>query len=125
MARAKLTRLERMYQHIVESYIDRGYSLKTAKARAAATVNKHRSQLAQGKRVCKVRRGRKRCRTMRGPRLVTKGGSRRQWYPGKRRASGKRELFICLEHSMTFATKRMLIRHYRSGRHVKSRQRVQ
>lgn len=86
----KMTKLERMFVHVLESYLERGYSLKTAKSRAAATVNKRRAALSRGLRSCKVKRGRRRCRILRGPRLVTRGGSRRQWYPGKRRAMKRR-----------------------------------
>lgn len=102
MARRKRSRvkvplkLERMYKRILESLLDRGRSLKVAERIAAATVNKRRARLA---------------RVRRGPRLVSRGGSRRQWYPGKRRG---REKFACLEHGRRFKTKAALRAHYRS-----------
>lgn len=106
-------KLERMYKHVLESYLDRGYSLKTAQARAAATVNKRRAQLARGVRRCRKSRGRRVCRTLRGPKLVTRGGSRRQWYPRKRRS---RERFVCLEHGRSFKSRAALAAHYRAHR---------
>ncbi len=104
-------KLERMYRHIVESYLDRGLSLKTAEARAAATVNKRRAVLSRGKRTCRRKRGREYCRTQRGPKLIGRGGSRRQWYPGKKRG---RASYVCLEHDRRFKTKAALKSHYRS-----------
>ncbi len=112
----QISRRERMYKHVLESYLDRGYSLRTATARAAATVNKYRARLARGVRTCTKRGRRKVCRTKRGPRLVTRGGSRRQWYPGKRRrvrARGPRERFVCLEHARRFRSRKALLLHYR------------
>jgi hypothetical protein len=53
------------------------------------------------------------CRVQRGPRLVTRGGSRRQWYPGKRAARGRRALFVCLEHARRFRSRKALLIHYR------------
>lgn len=111
-------KLERMYKHVLESYLDRGYSLKTATARAAATVNKYRSKLARGVRSCRKVRGRRTCHTRRGPQLVTRGGSRRQWYPGKGRATGRREKFVCLKHDRRFKTKAALLAHYKRHRRV-------
>lgn len=68
-------KLERMWKAIVRSQRRAGKSLKTAHRVASATVNKYRSKLARKKR---------------GPKLVGKGGSRRQWYPGKGRHRGRR-----------------------------------
>lgn len=93
------TRLERMYHHILEASIDRGIPFAEARRIAAATVNKYRS--------ARVARGE-------GPSLVTAGGSRRQWYPGKERALGKPERFYCLKHHREFKTKAGLLAHYRS-----------
>lgn len=108
-----MSRRERQYKHILESYLDRGYSVKEATARAAATVNKYRSRLARGVRTCTTRRRRRVCRVRRGPRLVTRGGTRWQWYPGKRRG---RERYVCLEHRRRFRTKAALVAHYKSHR---------
>src|SRR3990167_8258102 len=68
---------ERQYKHVLASERAAGRSESTATRIAAATVNKTRRRLA--------RKGR-------GPQLVTEGGSRRQWYPGKeaKRARSKR-----------------------------------
>ena len=85
-----MSKRERQYEHVLASYLKRGYSKKVARSRAAATVNKYRARLARGYRACKRRRGRSWCTTKRGPQLVTRGGSRRQWYPGKRRAMKRR-----------------------------------
>jgi len=103
-------KLERMFLRIRESYLDRGLSLKTATQRAAATVNKHRASLATGRSVCSIKRGKRKCKVRRGPKLVGRGGSRRQWWPGKKRA---RETFACLEHGRRFKTKAGLLSHYR------------
>ena len=92
-------RLERMYKHVFESSLDRGKSLKTAARIAASTVNKYRSKHA-GKG--------------RHPKLVSRGGSRRQYYPGKLRYFGRAEPLVCLEHEMTFKTKAALMAHYRT-----------
>jgi hypothetical protein len=102
-------KLQRMYKHILESYLDRGLSPKEAARRAAATVNKRRASLASGKRICKTRRRRRVCRIIRGPRLVGRGGSRRQWWPGKKTM---REKFVCLEHGRRFKTKAGMTKHY-------------
>lgn len=83
--RRRVTKRERQYRHILASLLGRGLSRKRAEAIAAATVNKYRAKLARGYFRCKKRRGRKICRRVRGPRLVTRGGSRNQWWPGKKR----------------------------------------
>ncbi|HZO50757.1 MAG TPA: hypothetical protein VFB26_11470 [Gaiellaceae bacterium] len=41
---------ERQYEHIKESYEERGVSTKEAKRRAAATVNKERREQGETKR---------------------------------------------------------------------------
>lgn len=92
-------KLERMYAHILESSLDRGKTLKVAKRIAAATVNKHRA---------------KRAKTG-GPKLVGKGGSRRQWYPGKK---GPERLY-CYTHKRRFKSLAGLKSHYRSHRRRK------
>lgn len=104
---------ERQFKHILESYLDRGFSLKVATHRAAATVNKYRSELSRGKRVCRGKKKKRSCRVKRGPQLIGRGGSRRQWYPGKGRVSG-RERFACLEHGRRFKTRAAMLAHYRS-----------
>ena len=89
-----------MEKHILESMLDHGVPLKVALGRAAATVNKYRAKLA---------------RTRRGPRLVTEGGSRRQWYPGKKLSPRRsRAQFVCLEHNRRFKSKTTLRQHYRA-----------
>ena len=112
--------LARMMRHIVESEIDRGRSPEVAARIAAATVNKRRAQLARGKLVCKTRRGRVTCTVKRGPKLVGQGGSRRQWYPGKKT---RRERYVCLGHRRRFKAKAGLIAHYRGWAHGKRRAR--
>lgn len=74
-----------MFKHVLASYLERGLSRKRATQLAAATVNKYRAKLARGYVACRGRR----CAYKRGPRLVTRGGSRRQWYPGKVRARAR------------------------------------
>lgn len=59
---------ERHYKHIVARYVEAGEPIEVAERIAAAVVNKYRRRLAEEGR---------------GPKLVTEGGSRRQWYPGK------------------------------------------
>jgi hypothetical protein len=93
-------RLERMYKHVFESSLDRGQSMAAAARIAAATVNKHRAAHA-GKK------GR--------PKLVTKGGSRHQYYPGKAKYFGRPDKFVCLKHEKRFRTKAALYSHYRSA----------
>lgn len=44
MPRGASAKRERQYEHIKESYQERGVSTKEAKRRAAATVNKERSE---------------------------------------------------------------------------------
>lgn len=90
----KMSKLERQFKHILESSLDRGKPYEVAVRIAAATVNKQRA---------------KHSRKGDGPKLVGKGGSRRQWYPGK----GK-ETLVCLKHNRCFASKAALITHYRS-----------
>lgn len=114
------TKLERMFKHVLESSLDQGHSLARAEQIAASTVNKHRASLARGRITCKPRRkpnGRTvvHCRVARGPKLVRDGGSRRQWYPGKKRAKGKKkERLTCLAHGRSFKTRGGLKRHYAS-----------
>lgn len=98
---------ERQYKHIFESLIERGMSEKKATRIAAATVNKTRSRFSkQG----------------RGPKLVSRGGSRRQWYPGKGRLSGKKHhKYYCLRHKRKFTTKRALLAHLRGKAHRRDR----
>lgn len=76
-----MTRRRRQYEHILDSFLERGMSMKLARKRAAMTVNAYRSRLATGYWRCKKRR----CAWKKGPRLVGHGGSRNQWWPGKRR----------------------------------------
>ena len=116
----KLSTRERQYKHVLEAALDAGKSWKDAQALAARVVNKERSRLARGKVVCR-KRGRNGvyCRVKQGPQLVTRGGSRRQWYPGKRRA-GRRELHVCLKHGKRFKTKAGMLAHYRGRGHVRS-----
>lgn len=66
--RRGMPKMERLYKHVLASELEQGRSFKVAERIAAATVNKARSKRA--------RRG--------GPKLVSRGGSRRQWYPRKR-----------------------------------------
>lgn len=118
------TKLQRMRAHVFESVFDRlraeGKSVAAARevanTIANATVNKHRAKLAKGKKVCKTTRGRKACRTVRGPRLVTRGGTRRQWFPGKKVRG--RETFACLEHGLWFETKAGWLSHLRGSAHA-------
>jgi hypothetical protein len=92
-------KLERMWKHILERELDQGVPREDAVRIASATVNKYRAKRARGGD---------------GPRLVTRGGSRRQWYPGKASAGLGQEHLVCLEHNKTFATKAALASHYRS-----------
>ncbi len=107
-----MTKLQRMFAHVRESYVDRGLSVKEATARAAAVVNRYRAKLARGKRVCRKKNGRYVCRVKRGPKLVTRGGPRQQWWPGKK---VRREKFVCLTHKRRFRTRSALLSHYRAG----------
>lgn len=95
-----------MFLHIRENYLNKGVPLKTATSRAAATVNRRRASLG---------------RAGRGPRLVRYGGSRRQWYPGKK---VRREIFACLEHGRKFKSKAGLVNHYRSHHRRAARRRA-
>ncbi len=61
---------ERQYVHVLASLLEQGRSEKVAKRIAGAVANKTRAKLA---------------RQGRAPKLVSDGGTRRQWYPGKRR----------------------------------------
>jgi hypothetical protein len=63
------TKRERQYRHIYAEARASGASARRAKSLAAAVTNKRRALLA---------------RKHRGPKLVGCGGSRRQWFPGKR-----------------------------------------
>ena len=65
----KPTKRERQYKHIVASEVAAGKSKHVAERIGAATVNKLRA---------------KRAANGEGPALVGQGGSRRQWWPGKR-----------------------------------------
>lgn len=67
--RRGMPKMERLYKHVLKSELAMGRSLRDAERIAAATVNKARSR--------RSRRG--------GVKLVSRGGSRRQWYPRKRR----------------------------------------
>lgn len=66
---ANATKRERQYKHVLASSLASGKPEKVAVRIAAATVNKYRAEHAGDD----------------GPRLVTEGGSRRQWFPGKKR----------------------------------------
>ncbi len=99
-----MTKLERQYKHIVESLMDRGKPLHIAERVAAAVVNKRRAKLA---------------RSGKGPRLVSRGGSRRQWYPGKPSKGPWR----CLAHHKRFKTKSGWMSHLRSHKKRKSSKR--
>ena len=103
-----MTRLERMYRHVLESEMARGRSYKVARRIAAATVNRHRAARARGRTVCRSVY----CRYDQGPALIGEGGSRRQWYPGKK--TGKREVFACLGHGRRFRSKAGYLAHLRS-----------
>lgn len=84
MAKTKRRRApirQRQFRHIVASLLARGRSRRQAEAIAAATVNKYRARLARGYLRCRKRR----CSWRKGPRLVAQGGSRNQWWPGKKR----------------------------------------
>jgi hypothetical protein len=94
-----LTRLQRMYKHILEASLDRGLDLTTAKRIAAGKVNQYRAKQAKAGK---------------GPKLVGQGGSRRQWYPGKKMP---KEMFICLVHGRKFRSEGTMLRHYGSGKH--------
>lgn len=97
---------ERQFKHVYESGVDRGLSHKAAEALAARVTNKQRAKDA---------------RVGKGPKLVTRGGSRRQWFPGKAKALGKREKFVCLKHRRKFKTKAGMRSHFRGrlhGRHA-------
>ena len=100
MSKHRLPTRERQYKHILESYLDRGMPYHVAVKIAAATANKTRARLAKAHR---------------GPKLVGRGGSRHQWYPGKGKVTG-REAFVCLEHKRRFKTKAGLLAHYRAHR---------
>lgn len=89
---------ERQFKHILESCLDRGYSLDDAVEIAARTVNKYRAKLSRKKQ---------------GPRLVTKGGSRRQWWPGKKVPKKK---WYCLTHRKRFKNKGAMRAHYLAHR---------
>lgn len=84
---------ERQYLHVLESALDRGASEKEAKTLAARVVNKRRAMLAKKRR---------------GPRLISQGGTRRAWYPGKGTA------LVCLKHRRRFKTRAGLASHRRS-----------
>jgi hypothetical protein len=94
-----MTKRQRMYKHILESALDRGMDFYGAQRLAAATVNKFRARSASRHK---------------GPKLVGRGGSRRQWYPGKKLT---KEVFVCLQHDRKFKTRAGLERHYRSQQH--------
>jgi len=94
-----LSKTERQYHHIVESYIDKGFSYDAAVARAAPTANKQRA---------------KRAREGTGPKLVGKGGGRQQFYPGKRRTKDR---FFCLKHNRRFKSKAGQLAHFRGREH--------
>ncbi len=95
-----MTTRERQYHHILERELDAGKPFKKAQSIAAGVVNKYRARQAAKHR---------------GPKLITKGGSRRQWYPGKKVVKkGVRKPFACLTHEMRFKTKSGLMSHYRS-----------
>ena len=116
----KLSTRERQFKHVLESAIDAGKSWKDAQALAARVVNKERARLARGKPVCKPSKRSHNgtyCRVKQGPELVTRGGSRRQWYPGKRRVAGRREQYACLKHGRKFKTKAGMLAHYRGRLH--------
>jgi len=66
---------ERQYKHVLAGELAAGKSEKAATRIAAATVNKFRAARAASGQ---------------GPALVTEGGSRRQWYPGKAAAKKRR-----------------------------------
>ena len=50
MPKGSSTKRERQYEHIKDSYEDKGVSTKEAKRRAAATVNKERSEKGETKK---------------------------------------------------------------------------
>lgn len=118
------TKLERMEKHVFESLLEAGRSPEVAKKIAAATVNKYRAERAAGKKVCKGKGAKRTCKTVRGPKLVGQGGSRRQWYPGKKVTSGKKaakgKKLYCLKHRRPFKTKAALASHYRSKSHQRA-----
>lgn len=92
---------ERQFKHIVESLTAKGVPFRKAEGIAAATVNKYRA--------AKAKRG--------GTQLVGKGGSRQQWYPGKRKALGLPEVLVCLRCERTLKTRGGWKRHLQSALH--------
>ncbi len=67
-----LSKRERQYKKVLKSLLDRGTPEEKAPGIAGAVVNKTRAQFSKDGR---------------GPKLLSEGGSRRQYYPGKAKAS--------------------------------------
>ncbi len=99
---AAMTKRERQYKHVLERVLAQGKPLRVAEEIAARVVNKTRARLG---------------RQGRGPRLVSHGGGRQQWYPGKGRVAKSRARFYCLTHRRRFKTRAALAAHYRSRLH--------
>lgn len=103
--RKPMPKLERMYNHVLASALESGKPYPLAARIAAATVNKHRnSRMEKG-----------------GTKLVSRGGRRNQWYPGKGRAQGKKPVFVCLAHKKRFRSKAGMLAHFRGKAHKKGR----
>lgn len=81
-------KIQRMFLHIREKALDSGRDLKEANRIASATVNRYRAKHKK---------------------LISKGGSRNQWYPSKK---VKNEKFVCLTHGKKFESKAALKAHY-------------
>lgn len=108
MARSKLATMgprERQYHHVLEALINSGKPFLVAERIAAAVVNKQRAKDAA---------------TGKGPQLITKGGSRRQFYPGKRRGARP----VCLQHQRVFTNKAGWLSHLRSKLHARGYKRT-
>jgi hypothetical protein len=116
-----MSKRERQYKHVLERALSDGLPLAEAQALAARVVNKERAARAKGKLVCRPTRKGVYCHVEQGPQLVGQGGSRRQWYPGKKRTD---ELFVCLQHDLTFKQRADLLTHYRSHRRAAENQRA-
>ena len=118
--RAMPDKLVRMYHHVLESAMDSGWSYPVAVELAARTVNKHRAKLAHGYYATEGRGKKKHRVWKRGPKLVTRGGTRTQWWPGKK---VKKKVLYCIKHRRKFKSKAGLKSHYRGKQHRKVRTR--
>lgn len=97
----------RQFKHVLESALSRGATIAAAEELAARVTNKQRARSARAE----------------GPQLVSRGGSRRQWYPGKRLGDPS-ALLVCLMHRSMFKSKAGLYAHYRSRAHTMRRMRA-